>query len=91
MGILIFNIPGLIIFIAGFGIGFLLRNALGMTGEPPVMIIGGLLIIVFDLAYRLLSEDGDWLKPRQGGSLFFLPAWCLGVFWVIAAIVQSAQ
>jgi hypothetical protein len=91
MGILIFNAPGLIILIAGFGIGFLLRNTLGLTGEPPVLIIGGLLISAFDLAYRLYADGGHWLKPQRGGSLFFLPAWCFGIFWVIVGIVRSAS
>jgi hypothetical protein len=89
MALLIFNLTGPLVVIAGFGLGFLLRNALGMTGEPPVSIIGGLLIAVFDLGYRLLADGGDLIKPRQGGSLFFLPAWCFGVFWFIAGIIQS--
>lgn len=91
MGVLIFNPAGLAILLGGFLAAFAMRSIFGLKGEAPVMMIGGALIVILDLAYRYLKEDGDLIKPQRGGSLFFLPAWCLGALWLVIGIVRAMQ
>lgn len=91
MGIIIFNIPGIIMAALAFGIAFGVGSLAGTNAEGPLTLIGGVLILVFDLAYRLLRKAGHWLVPNQGGSLFFLPAWMFGVLWTILGIVYTVR
>jgi hypothetical protein len=54
-------------------------------------LVGGIFLLIFDLAYRLLRKDGHWLKPNSGGSLFFLPAWAFGALWIVVGAVYMAK
>ncbi len=87
MGIIIFNLPGIIIAALAFGIAFGIEALGGPRGEGPLTLIGGILVMIFDSAYRLLRRGGHWLTPNKGGSLFFLPAWAFGVLWIILGVV----
>src|SRR5277367_3192154 len=88
---IIYNYRGLAMCVVAFLIAIGAGNALGFHGEGPAMIIAGPLLIVFDLAYRLISTQGHWIVPHRGGSLFFLPAWCMGALWLILGIVYTVQ
>lgn len=85
---IIFNIPGIIIAAAAFGIAIGVGAIAGIEDEGPLMLAGGVLVLVFDLAYRLLRKNGHWLSPDKGGSLFFLPAWIFGALWIVLGAVD---
>lgn len=91
MGIIVFNLPGIIMIAAAFGLAFGIGSSAGWNNEGFLTSMGGAFLLAFDLAYRLLRKDGHWLKPDSGGSLFFLPAWCFGGFWFILGVVYIAQ
>ena len=78
---MIFNTPGIVIVAIGFGIAYGIGAIFGTAAEKPMMLIAGLLIAAIDMAYRLISDEGHWLTPKAGGSLFFVPAWVIGVIW----------
>ncbi|HEV3025313.1 MAG TPA: hypothetical protein VGX76_22735 [Pirellulales bacterium] len=48
-------------------------------------------MLALDLAYRLLRQEGHWLNPVKGGSLFYLPAWIFGVLWIAFGTVYTFQ
>lgn len=87
---IIFNSIGLIIFGVSFGAAIAIGKLLSINEEGPLMLIGGPLIIALDAGYRMIAHDGDWTTPDRGGSLFFLPAWCVGIFWTILGAIYSA-
>lgn len=89
MGFIVFNLPGIIMAAVAFGIAFGLGELIGTKAEGPLTFAGGALLLVFDLAYRLLRTGGHWLVPNRGGSLFFLPAWTLGALWVVLGIFYA--
>ncbi len=86
---IIFNYVGIIICALAFGIGIGVGRILGVDGEGPLMVIAGPLVIAFDLAYRFMTEDGHWIVPNRGGSLFFIPAGCLGVLWLVLGVAYT--
>lgn len=55
------------------------------------MIIAGALIALIDLAYRAKYHDRRWFAPDHGGSLFLLPAWTIGILWLILGIVYALR
>jgi hypothetical protein len=91
MGIIVFNFPGIIIVAAAFGTAYGLGELTGYNGTGPQTLIGGILTLTFDFAYRLAREERHWITPNKGGSLFFLPAWCLGALWVVLGTVYIVQ
>ncbi len=91
MGILIFNLPGLVIVALAFAIAYGIGEQTGMSEKGPLTLFGGLFVVIFDLAYRLLRTDGHWLTPSRGGSLFFLPAWMFGALWIVLGIDYTLQ
>ena len=68
-----------------FGIGSLV----GQTEEGSLMMIAGVVIALVDSVYRWKSDDGHWLLPERGGSLFFVPAWAIGIIWLALGIVYT--
>ncbi len=91
MGILIFNLPGLVIIALAFAIAYGIGALTGRSEEGPLTLFGGLFVLIFDLSYRLLKANGHWFTPSRGGSLFFLPAWMLGALWIVLGIVYTLQ
>jgi hypothetical protein len=89
--LIVFNVPGIVIAAVTFGIAFGAESLIGTHAEGPLMLIAGVLIVIFDLAYRLFRKDGHWLTPTKGGSLFYLPAWSCGVLWTILGIVYMVR
>jgi hypothetical protein len=80
---MIFNLPGIVMAVVGFAIAFGVGELVGVSAEGPLMMIAGPMIAIFDLAYRRKTENGHWLIPNRGGSLLFIPAWVLGLFWAV--------
>ena len=91
MGIIIFNLPGIIMAAGAFGLAFGIGELTGKSTEGPLTLMGGIFLLIFDLGYRLLRKEGHWLKPNLGGSLFFLPAWAFGALWIVLGAVYTAQ
>jgi hypothetical protein len=89
--LIIFNIPGLIILLGAFGIAFGVGKLIGTTAEGPLMLIAAPLTIASDLFYRLKMRYGDLWRSAAGGSLFFIPVWILGVFWLVLGLVYTLR
>jgi hypothetical protein len=51
----VFNLVGLGMLAAGFGIAVVIGGLTGFTEEGPVMIMAGPLLLLLDLTYRLAS------------------------------------
>jgi hypothetical protein len=83
------NYIGFIICALAFGIAFGVGYLLGIGGEGPLMVIAGPLVMTFDLTYRLFAKDGHWIDPQRGGSLFFIPLWCLGALWLVLGVAYT--
>jgi hypothetical protein len=86
---LIFNLPGILIFVAAFSIAGAVGGLVGVESKSALMVAGGALVVAGDLTYRLARSGGHWIEPNRGGSLFFFPAWCLGVLWMALGIAKS--
>lgn len=80
--LLIFNLVGMVELIAAFGIAFLIGHLIGKRDEPTLMVIAGPILAFGDVGYRMLVKEGHWIRPNQGGMLFFLPVWPFGLFWL---------
>lgn len=87
----IYNRNGLWMLAAGFAVTFGIGYLVGISSEGSLMVILGPTIAVIDLIYRFTSEKGHWLYPENGGSLFFVPAWCVGVTWFILGIIYMTR
>lgn len=86
---LIFNLVRIVICAIAFGIAFVVGHLMGTSAEGSLMIIAGPIVAILDLVYRAKYGDGNWFIPEKGGSLFFLPAWGLGVLWLVLGIIYT--
>jgi hypothetical protein len=86
---IIFNFPGIIMLGLSFGLAFGVTQQIGIKGEGPPMLLGGLLAGACDLVYRLKREEGHLFYPSGGGSLFFLPVWLFAIIWVLSGAFKT--
>ena len=90
---LIFNLIGLGMLAAGFGVGFAVQFLSGGASDDVVLLIAAPLLFVADLAYRHRDRSGRgwWYHPRRGGHFAFIPIWILGLFWMGLGTIQLLQ
>ncbi len=89
MGIIIFNVVGIVIIAASFAVAFVLGKVLGFAGEGPLMIASGPLIAAADLVYRRRFGNSRWFTANEGGMLFFLPVWQVGLLWMVLGVLYT--
>jgi hypothetical protein len=77
-----FNIPGILMLGLSLGIAVGIGSLTGI-GEAGQMLMGGIMAVLLDLAYRLGTPEGNWIHPNRGGSLFYLPVWLFGLGWMV--------
>jgi len=87
----IFNIIGLFMLAIGFGVAFGVGRIAGLTGQGPLMLVAGPLLIVSDTWYRKSRAASAWFRPGAGGSLFFAPVWLWGAIWFVFGFVYTLQ
>ncbi len=83
---IIYNPIGLGMTIVAFAIAFGVGAIMGTDAEGPLMMIAGPLLAAMDITYRLRAADRNMFSPDKGGSLFFVPAWSLGVLWFVLGV-----
>jgi hypothetical protein len=90
---LIFNLTGMGMLAAGFGVAFAVQSLSGGLSDDVVLLIAAPLLFVADLAYRHRSGAGRgwWYHPRRGGHFVFIPVWILGLFWMGLGTIQLFQ
>ncbi len=88
---IIFNWIGLAIFAVSFGVAFGIGSLLGHTSEGAMMILAGPIAAALDLAHRYQKGNRQWFQGAAGGSLFFIPIWCLGLVWLALGISYLAK
>jgi hypothetical protein len=71
----------------GVAVSMSVTAIVGIHSEGGTMMILGPVVLVADLAFRLLHKDGHWLSPTRGGHLFFLPVWMFGLLWIVLGAV----
>jgi hypothetical protein len=90
-----------LIHIKGNVLGFAMFVAAGLVAgagglllklpDAPVMIAVGISLIVMDMIIRLRSRpQKGWLMAKdQGGYLFFIPVWALGIVVIAINIINT--
>jgi hypothetical protein len=78
-------------FAVAFGVAIGILALFGIQQEAPGIFVGGIILVAIDLGYRLKKSDSDYGTPAAGGSLFFMPAWVLGAFWIILGVVRMYE
>lgn len=81
------NLVGIVIFLIGFGVALLVKAVSGVTAEGPLMLVGGPLCLVMDVAYRSTRSERHWFKAETGGVIFSIPLWIFGIVWVVIGII----
>ena len=75
-------------YVRGNIIGFLFTAMGALVGFVGVAVlrsvalgcvVGGLVMFVLDLMYRTSRTERSLVHPHQGGNLFFLPVWLIGL------------
>ena len=89
MPVIVANQMGVAILVLAFVIAFGVGHLFGLQEEGPLMMIAGPLTAMFDIAYRLIKKDGRLFVSDRGGSLFFLPVWYFGVFWLALGVAYT--
>jgi len=84
--VLVFNVFGLAMFLAGFGAAAGVLNAFGSSNDALGMLIGGPLLVVLDFYVRRWRRAS--LFGRGGGALFWLPVWLWGIGWTVLGTFQ---
>jgi len=65
--------------------------AVYMPDGTEWMLLGlwGITMVLSDLIFRMVSEDGHWIHPRRGGHIYFIPVWIWGM-GALAVYVKMA-
>jgi hypothetical protein len=86
----IFNLIGLGMLAAGFGVAFAVQFLSAAVSDDVVLLIAAPLLLVADLAYRHRDTSGRgwWYRPGRGGHFAFIPIWILGLFWMGLGTIQ---
>jgi hypothetical protein len=59
-------------------------KAIGMAGA-------GVLMVAFDLHYRMKVGESSLLHPRRGGHIMFVPIWIIGGFFMVGSIGEAVS
>lgn len=83
------NLIGFFMFIVA-AIVVAIAHFLLKLSDPITMALAGFTLFILDFAFRLFrKQDNRWFYANnQGGNLFFLPAWGLGVIVMLANIIR---
>lgn len=84
-----FNLLGLAMFLVSISAAMALLNVFGSDNKALGMIIGGPLLIALDVTYRK-TQGIRWFGWR-GGRIFIIPAWLMGVGWIVAGMVRLVR
>jgi hypothetical protein len=86
----IFNIAGLVILLAGFGSIYVLAFLFPKSEWNPLYLIV-LVWIGLDLLYRASFPEFRFFDPDQGGHIFYVPLWVLGVALAVYSILEKSK
>jgi hypothetical protein len=76
--LIVFNYPGLAMILVGGLVAFGGGHVLGVQGEPPLMIVLGVVVAALDVAYRLHRAQ----ETARRGASFVDRAAGMGLDWV---------
>lgn len=75
-------------------VGLLLRGLVAPGNDSVAVLIGGTLMTLLDLGYRLRNQGvngrSKWLSMKAGAYLAFFPLWGWGLALIVVAVVQLA-
>ena len=82
-----------IIFLFGSAIvGLLLRGLIAPGNDAVSVLIGGTLMTLLDLGYRLRNSQfngrSKWISGKAGAYLAFFPLWGWGLALIVVAGIQ---
>ena len=73
-------------------VGLLLRAVFAPGNDAAAVLIGGTLMTLLDLGYRLRNENfvgrPKWVSLKAGAFLAFFPLWGWGLALIGVALVQ---
>ena len=87
---MIFNIAGLVILLAGFGSIYVLAFVFPKSEWNPLYFIV-LVWIGLDLLYRASFREFRFFDPDQGGHIFYVPLWVLGVALAVYSTLEHSK
>jgi hypothetical protein len=84
MSVFVGNWRGLLLFMAAFGAAIGIGKTAGIQDEGLLMMIGGPLLAIGDLAHRAFTARGQWFaRTGKTAVILWLPAWIWGAFWLV--------
>lgn len=73
-------------------VGLLLRGLIAPGNDNVAILIGGTLMTLLDLGYRLRNEAFNgrpkWISMKAGAYLAFFPLWGWGLALIVVALIQ---
>ncbi|WP_420629080.1 hypothetical protein [Candidatus Leptofilum sp.] len=73
-------------------VGLLLQRFVAPGNEAVAVLIGGTLMLLLDLGYRLRNDAFNgrpkWISMKAGAYLAFFPLWGWGLAIAVVALVQ---
>jgi hypothetical protein len=88
--VIIVNVPGLLILLAGFGLLFVVAALFPNARWNPTYAMA-LAWMGLDVLYRASFAEFHLLDPQQGGHIFYVPLWILGVAAAVAGRVEDVK
>jgi hypothetical protein len=86
----IFNIAGGVILLAGFGSIYVLAFLFPKSEWNPLYLTV-LVWIGLDLLYRASFSEFRFFDPDQGGHIFYVPLWVLGVALAVYSTLEDSK
>lgn len=78
--------------LAGLFSALLVKTGCSVTAIKAIgMAAAGVLMVAFDLHYRMKVGEGSLLHPRRGGQIMFVPIWIIGGFFMVGSIGEAVS
>lgn len=82
MSIKVLNRLGFFMALAAFGLAYALRLQWSWLSTGLVLAIGAGMCLALDVLWRIGKGKRKWFKPANGGCVFYMPLWFLGLAWL---------
>ena len=88
MAITVVNRLGFFMALAAFGLAFTLRLQWPSLSDGILLAIAAGLCLALDIFWRVGKGKRKWFRPANGGSIFYMPLWLLGIAWLGLCVYQ---
>ncbi len=83
------NLGGFALFAVTWSPLLAIEKQFPAVAEWQWTLVGAVVCLVFDVGVRKILTHESLLEYRRGARVFFLPAWLMGLLWMLVGSIQA--